>query len=466
MHTRRVAPRLLAVAFGLWGIALTAGLLTDSWPATLFERGGSKSTAAPPQLAAGGGPGDPGGAETPATGGQLDGPAMLAMTPRYEVCRDAGHGARMTMLELGESRLLSVHCGTRVLWLSLVTGEGGNASPRLEASLELPSRTAQAPQVRGVALTTTAADLDGDGRPDLIVPHLQLDASGAPLEGGVAWLPRPLGAGLGAPRQLIGGHPLVTIHGRFDGKSTAVGLLGVGNRRIVGEHELWLLSAQPAPVRSVKLDVDDATAAVAIDLDLDGRDDVVMGGVRRSAAWWLAASETTIHGHTLGPVRETVAGDLSGDGHPDALLVGDGLWILQASRAGAFSPTAIESTQCKGAACMRDVHLTDLDADGKLDIIGYVHPAVRWLRNRGGSRFESRPLARIEGDAMSILQALVTDANLDGLPDLLLLGHVKGSPGDVELAIVHDVRTRDVIRLGGDPLPTPIAPLAPRYTLR
>lgn len=464
VHTPRVAPRLIAVVLGLWGVALTAGLLTHSFPATLFERAPEQVGA---ERAGGGTSAETGGDERAQDGastlpGEPADDALLTMTPRYQVCDSAHGGARMALHNLGGAQLLAVHCGGRVVWLGLHAGKHGS-QPQLEASLQLTPRTDGS---EGKPLLPAAADLDGDGRPELIAPFLHVDASGTPLEGGVAVLSRPRNAGLGAPRRLFGGHPLSIVHGRFDGKAVALGLLGPSNARVAGEHSLWLLSAEPAPTKTVTLPAGDADTAVALDLNLDGRDDIVMGGARRSAAWWLSGDEAGAHGHALGPVRETHAGDLSGDGKPDALIVGDGLWVLQASKEGAFAPKAIESTQCKGVTCMRDVQLTDLDGDGKLDIVGYVHPAIRWLRNLGGHRYESRPLSRIEGDAMSILQALVTDADSDGLIDLVLLGHVKESPSAIELAIVDNIRSHEVIRLGGDPLPTPQSALAATFALR
>jgi len=455
-----VAPRLIAVALGLWGVALTAGLLTDSFPATLFARDGAQPRGEPARGGRDDGDGTPAttSAQLPGAHGPANSDALIAMTPRHAVCDDARGGARMTLHRLDAAALLAVHCGERVLWLSLAPG-----GPRLEASLALNARAEGAV---GHALSPAVADVDADGRTDLIAPYMHIDAAGTPKEGGVAVLARPAGAALTPPRRIVGGYPRALVHGRFDGKGVALGLLGPGDSRVAGEHALSLLSSEPAPKTTITLAAGDAHSAVALDLDLDGRDDVVLGGARASAGWWLSAGEAKITTHALGPVRETLSGDLSGDGNADALLVGDGLWILQASKQGAFTPSAIEATQCKGDACMRDVQLVDLDHDGKLDIVGYIHPGLRWLRARGGLRYESRPLSRIEGDAMSILQALVTDADGDGLPDLLLLGHVKGSPAAVELAVVGDIQRHEIIRLGGDPLPIETSALAPAFALR
>lgn len=485
------------IALGAWGLLLSLGLLSGRLALRSGDDGGGAADAAdlPGRGAgaqatpAGGGTGAAGtqharGADAPQGpgGGAPSNPpgTELPASPRYRVCDDGQGLARMALHRLAAAPVLSVHCGSRLRWLSFGAGAAGHApAPRLEAEQRLQARGAGLSPVivPPVVLDAPGGDTGSAAKtaaappaPALVVAGHYRDAQGHAVEGGVWRLSRPDAGGLAKPFRLAGALPLQLLTpgpGGADGSGAGLAWLqGAGERP--GNVLTVMDDAAGAPTPGGRA-VGDAHAAACLDLDGDDRRDIVLVGTESSAQWWLAGAGTkskVLHTAALGPLREVAVGDLNADGAPDALLAGDGLWVMRASVGGTPAPTPVEGTQCQAAACPRDLAMRDVDGDGAVDILGYVHPSLNVLRNRGGLEFEPAELSRLQGEALAVIQTLPADIDGDGRLDLLVLGHAAGTPAQVELAAVSDVAAHARIRFDGDARPLPRSPLAGQHLVR
>lgn len=276
---------------------------------------------------------------------------------------------------------------------------------------------AQVPHPDHVAV----ADMDGDGRPDLLVADLGEFYPGDHEKGAVTVL-RALPSGGYAPFT-IGGFPRmadaepVDVDG--DGKLDLV-VAGFG-LRLKGEIDLLrnrtLDWAQPVFERA-KLDGrPGAIHVVPADIDGNGTLDIVA----------LIAQE-----------HEAVVA-----------LLGDG--------KGGFAPARTLYAAPHPNWGSSGIQVVDLDKDGDLDILATngdmfddqilkPYHGIQWLENKGGLRFEPHPLAILAGAHRAVAVDLDGDGDLDivaaafagvaqgkeseGLPSLVWLEQVK--PGRFE----------------------------------
>src|SRR5262249_51246333 len=105
---------------------------------------------------------------------------------RYPVCEREESAPALSRLRLGGKgpELWALPCGPSMHLFS-IERDGERLRPLRVARLEAPSyNPAQAPR----ALPLAAADVDGDGRADLLAPVLLLDRAGAPSGGALYWL--------------------------------------------------------------------------------------------------------------------------------------------------------------------------------------------------------------------------------------------------------------------------------------
>jgi len=110
-------------------------------------------------------------------------------------------------------------------------------------------------------------------------------------------------------------------------------------------------------------------------------------------------------------------GDVNGDGNPDLISVSDGatttVSVLLGDGHGNFQP--VSSQQTVNGAFPSVVGLTDMDGDGKPDLVLYVQSALVWLKNTGNGNFAAPvTLAPVVNNFVAL-----ADFNNDGKPDLL-----------------------------------------------
>ena len=247
-----------------------------------------------------------------------------------------------------------------------------------------------APAAPLAVVHAACADLTGDGRPDLLVVV-------AP-EDGLPALRLLVGDGAGELAAAAGG---VTLRG--------------------------------AP-----------TGVAVADVDGDGDADVLLGRADGPPRLFLGDGFGGFVDAPAGSLPEggigarPLLGDLTGDGAPDALLVGpDGAALWVNDGAARFADHSGLAVAVPGVA-LTDLALVDLDVDGALDVLGAGPAGALVLRNDGTGRLfdYSDVLLLRPGGALTHLAV----ADLDG-------------DGDPDLVALRDGSVGPVILRGWDPLP-------------
>jgi hypothetical protein len=292
------------------------------------------------------------------------------------------------------------------------------------------------------------ADVDGDGKPDLIVAdNCAIGTTYCSPEGAVGVL---LGNGDGTFKDVVSyasggsgfyGSQAVVADVNGDGKpdvlvSNYCSLNGCAEGGTVGV----LLgngdgTFQPAVVYSV---VGDAGSLAAADVNRDGKVDLIVTIPSGDVAVLLGNGDGTFQSAVSyasgGPEATWVSvSDLNDDGKPD-LVVGN-LWRLPASLNtlgvllgngdGTFQPAV--SYTLEGGPSQIAISVGDLNGDGKPDIIvsedvpsgGVLGPAsVNVLLGNGDGTFKSAMTYDAGGRGAG--GVVVTDVNGDGKPDVIV----------------------------------------------
>jgi hypothetical protein len=288
----------------------------------------------------------------------------------------------------------------------------------------------------GLFVPVMIADINGDGRPDLIVVNQTDSSYGDGLVGVL------LGNGDGTFQSVV----------TYDtgGFGAFAGILADVNGD--SKPDLVVLNCSPSGssdcsrqgIVSVLLGNGDGTfrkatlydsgglggtnALFVADVNGDGKPDILVGnncpgncsGVG-SFGVLLGKGDGTFQGVVtysltgVGGVESIAVADLNGDGKPDLAMVGNGIDVWLGKGDGTFQ--FLDSYATTGAA--RQVLLTDLDGDGKLDFVDVnmtANTADARLGNGDGT-FGSIKTFSLGGKQIS--WGTIADLNGDGRPDLV-----------------------------------------------
>lgn len=263
-----------------------------------------------------------------------------------------------------------------------------------------------------------AVDLDGDQDLDVVTVH---------RSGGTVAVSRNPGTGALAARVAYpfsaGNDTLAVADWSGDGKLDAATVAAGGVAVLIGDGQGGFGAFDPTNPRHFR-PLPDAACAAPVDLDGDGRRDLVIGyrnagrgvGALLGTANGLFALTTTTA--TTADVAVVAAGRLDGDLHDDVVAgVAGNLLVLRGTAPGLAAPVAYPLGVAGAPA---QLAIADLDGDGDRDVVAAVSGGfgLAIFDNLGNGTFG--PVTNLATAGNASLGVAAVDLDLDGLADLVI----------------------------------------------
>jgi hypothetical protein len=198
-------------------------------------------------------------------------------------------------------------------------------------------------------------------------------------------------------------------------------------------HDLGLSSFAPRSIGNKVEGTSWIADLVIVDLDRDGRGDVLVADAQRNRVSWIRQTRPGVFeeraiGETVAAPAHVSVTDMNADGHLDVLVASMGVIPPNNDRIGAVIVLVNDGTQrfenrvlLQEVARVSCVEAADLDRDGHMDLVvgqfGYLQGELRWMRNLGGWQFRSEVLSDLSGT----IHAPVADLDGDGHLDIVAL---------------------------------------------
>lgn len=254
-----------------------------------------------------------------------------------------------------------------------------------------------------------AADVNGDGRPDLITGSRSATTVGVWIASGIGWR-RPVELQVPAPAWAVGA-------GDFNGDG-AQDIVAVV--RDLNEVAMFSGNGNGTFQAPIFRPVGDTPKSVTVaDLNKDGLSDAVVGNFVESVSILMgnrtAGLSAQRRKNSLVSMENLVSADFNGDGNVDvAVIGGDSIVILRGKGNGDF---LAPPKRIRLADYVWDLAAADFNGDGKMDIafVNFAADQVSVMVGKGNLVFES-PFSFTTGDIPT--RILAADFNNDGRPDI------------------------------------------------
>lgn len=465
--------RAIGILVAVWGGLALVAYVTGAYPLRESDRvdGTAPALDSPTPPTDAPGPETSPAPPTVAPSPEPAPPAAAAATtvPRFVACESTVTQPSLTAAHLvGDPRPeILLGCGNLVHVFALASPPPPSEAPPLPfrvMTLDLAAEVAGAPIH---AAAPSAGDVDGDSLPDLLV-GFWYGAEGGAARGGSLHLVRqnPTFA-FDAPRRLAPISAVQVGTAALDARSgQEVIALHRGNTFARRPSELWVFEGGPAPARTAQLRTGIGGEAFTIaDVDRDGRSDLVAvtGDEGRVDVFFGDGAGRFPRSNTLKlpGARAILATSLDDQAGLDVVVAGD----EAISRLLAPTPDTLELTPLAPVSRATSLAATDVDGDGRRDLLALAEGKLVRLTPREDRTFDAGELPMLPADLSSLHAMSVTDLDADGRPDLLLL-HRPAPDAAWELLIVFDLRTATARTLATNASPLPDAPLRLAIPLR